>query len=201
MSTLVVVKKNGVICIAADSLTTFGRERLSASYTVSPEKICQFGGSYIGFVGSAAHETVLESVFSQEAEPPVFRDRQEIFEYFRKLHPRLKEEYFLNPKDEDDDPYESSQINIFIANPHGIFSVFELREVYEYTRYWAIGSGSSYALGAMYAAYDHMDSPENIAQIGVKAGAEFDSSSACPITSYCMALAGGDASPEGTEYS
>ncbi|MDM8550970.1 hypothetical protein QUF72_12860 [Desulfobacterales bacterium HSG2] len=189
MSTLVTVRKNGIVCIAAETVTTFGRERLRAPYTANPEKICRVGDSYIGFVGSAAHEMVLESIFSKEADIPEFRNRMEIFEFFRKLHPRLKEEYFLNPKDEDDDPYESTRICIFIANAYGIFSIFELREVYEYIKYWAIGSGSSYALGAMHAIYDHTDSAEEIAKAGVGAGIEFDGASSGPITSYCVSLA------------
>jgi len=189
LSTLVVVKKNGMVCIAADTVTSFGQERQRAAYITAPDKIYSVGDSYMGFVGSAAHEMVLESVFSQQTDLPEFQNRLEIFEFFRKLHPRLKEEYFLNPKDEDDDPYESTQMNLFIANRYGIFSIFELREVYEYTRYWSIGSGSRYALGAMYAAYDRTDSAEEIAQVGVEAGAEFDESTECPITSYCVSLA------------
>jgi hypothetical protein len=36
--------------------------------------------------------------------------RPRIYESFRKLHPVLKDEAFLNPKEEEDDPYESSQM-------------------------------------------------------------------------------------------
>lgn len=189
MSTLVMVKKQGIACIAADTATIFGQEKQRAAYVTHPEKIYRMGDSYIGFVGSAAHEMVLESIFSNEKDIPLFRNRLEIFEFFRKLHPRLKEEYFLTPRGEDDEePYESSQMNIFIVNPRGIFSIFELREVYEYTKYWAIGSGSSYALGAMYAMYDRAESAEDIARIGAEAGAEFDGSTSSPITSYCVNL-------------
>jgi ATP-dependent protease HslVU (ClpYQ) peptidase subunit len=66
----------------------------------------------------------------------------------------LKEEAFLNPKEEDDDPYESSQMTVMIANPSGIFAVYSMREVFEFDRFWAIGSGRSFALGAMYAQYE-----------------------------------------------
>lgn len=190
MSTLVVVKKNRVACIAADTVTSFGRERLRATYTPHPEKIYKFGETYIGFVGSAAHEMVLESIFSNTKDIPLFQNRTEIFEFFRKLHPRLKEEYFLNAKDEDDDPYESSRMSIFMANRYGIFSVFELREVYEYTKYWAVGSGSSYSLGAMFAVYDRLDSAEEIARVGVHAGIEFDGASAEPVNAFCIELEG-----------
>ncbi len=100
----------------------------------------------------------------------------------------MKEEYYLNPKDEDDDPYESSRIDTLIANPHGIFAVYALREVFEYSRFWAVGSGGDIALGAMYALYERLDDAEEIAKIGVEAGATFNNSTALPITSYTINL-------------
>ena len=58
----------------------------------------------------------------------------------------------------------------------------------EYTKFWAMGSGSEYALGAMYAVYESLESAEEIATLGVKAGIEFDDGSAAPITSYSVEL-------------
>jgi ATP-dependent HslUV protease subunit HslV len=95
----------------------------------------------------------------------------------------------LNPKEDEDDAYESSRIDALIINPHGVFGVYSLREVFEYTRYWAIGSGSEYALGAMYALYDRLDSAEEIARAGVEAGSEFNNASSMPLTLYTLELA------------
>ena len=63
-----------------------------------------------------------------------------------------------------------------------------MREVYEYSRFWATGSGSPYALGAMHAVYDRYDSVESIAQAGVMAGAEFDNASSMPMTRRVITL-------------
>ena len=82
-----------------------------------------------------------------------FSTKRAIFETFRKLHPILKEQHFLNPKEEEDDPYESTQMTALIANPSGIFGVYSMREVFEYTRFWAVGSGREFALGAMHTQY------------------------------------------------
>ncbi len=188
MSTLVVVKKNNKACIAADTMTCFGSNKQLATYDAHPTKIQRIGDTYLGLVGSAAHNIVMESIFLSEKTIPHFQNRLAIFEFFRKLHPRLREEYFLNPKENDDDPYESNQMDIFIANQYGIFGLYSLREVFEYLKFWAIGSGSEYALGAMYAAFDHFDSAETIARIGVEAGIEFDDGSGEPITCYCIDL-------------
>ena len=73
-----------------------------------------------------------------------------MFDTFLKLHPKLKESFFLNTKEEDADPYESSQFTVLVANPTGIFGVYSYREVFEFDRFWAIGSGRAFALGAMY---------------------------------------------------
>ena len=62
------------------------------------------------------------------------------------------------------------------------------REVFAFDRFWAIGSGKTFALGAMYAAYDSLGTAGEIAELGVNAGAEFDKSSAlpCQLISFPM---------------
>ena len=196
MSTVVVVKKAGKVCIAADSLTSFGDLKLNSKYDAAHDKVTRFKENYLGIVGSAAHQLVLESVFaSKEINDKKEKDkyinldlssRISIFESFLALHPLLKEKYFLNAKDEDDDPYESTQIDALIANPSGIFGVHSLREVTEYKRFWAIGSGAEYALGAMFAVYDDASTAEEVAGVGVAAGAEFNNASSMPLSSYVI---------------
>ncbi len=193
MSTVVVAKKDGKVCIAADSLTSFGDLRLSSVYDAAHDKVLRYDENYLGIVGSAAHQLVLESVFASKkvVDKKIeidFSSRLAIFESFLALHPLLKEKYFLNAKDEDDDPYESTQIDALIANPFGIFGVHSLREVTEYNKFWEIGSGAEYALGAMFAVYDSAASAEEIAQAGVAAGAEFNNASSMPLSSYVIDL-------------
>lgn len=187
MTTIAFVKKNGYAAIAADSLTTFGGTRLAAHNDASHDKILKYGDSYMGICGSAAHHLVLESVLKSM---PTLRlnSKAEIFETFRRIHPILKEEHFLNPNEDEDDPYESSQITALIANPTGIYAVYSMREVFEYQKFWAIGSGNEYALGAMHQAYNRYDNPAEIARVGIEAGAEFDKSSALPMTLYTVKM-------------
>lgn len=187
MSTIVAVRKGNRACIAADSLTTFGDTKQACGYESSYDKIHRFADNHIGLVGSAAHHIVMQSLLDDDTAHR-FDSRMAIFETFRELHPVLKEKYYLNPKDEDEDPYESSRMDALLINPHGVFGVFALREVFEYTRFWAIGSGAEFALGAMYAVYDQHEDPEAIARIGVVAGAEFNNATALPMTSYSVTL-------------
>ncbi len=187
MTTIVVVKKNGMVAIAADSLTTFGDMRLSSGFDAAHDKIMRCGDSYIGLSGSAAHNLVLENLIERNTKMKLHK-RGDIFESFRLMHPILKEECFLNPKEEEDDPYESSQITALIANSSGIFGIYSMREVFEYTKFWAIGSGREFALGAMHTVYEQDLSAEEIARIGIGAGVEFDINSALPLSLYSVKL-------------
>lgn len=180
MTTIVVVKKDGQAVIAGDTLTTFGSTRLASVHDAAPEKLLKHGSTYFGIAGSAAHQLVLESLLKKHPEF-TFNGREEIYESFRKIHPILKEEAFLNPKEEDDDPYESSQLTALVANASGIFGVYSMREVFEFDKFWSIGSGRDFALGAMYAVWKSRKSAEDIARIGVLAGAEYDTGTGLPM--------------------
>jgi len=182
MSTLVMVKRGSEACIAAETLTSYGSMNLSARYLTSPEKIIAVGDAYVGIVGWAVTQTVLQSAFASGCELPEIRTELELFEYSRLMHQRLKDEYFLNPRPEKDEPYESSQITAFIMNRYGLFGLYSQRSVDRFERFAAAGSGARYALGAMYAAYELGLPVEDVARLGVEAGIEFDNASAGPIT-------------------
>src|SRR5690606_41357422 len=99
------------------------------------------------------------------------------------------DEAFLNPKEEEDDPYESSQMTVMIANPSGIYAVYSMREVFEFDRFWAIGSGRDFALGAMFVAYGRAADPAKVAKIGIEAGAEYDTGTSLPLSLHTVTLA------------
>ncbi len=181
MSTVVVARKGGMVAIACDSLVTFGETRLPAGYEAN-QKMFRLAGTTVGAVGSVAHLAVLRSALT--ALPPEalkLDSREGLFETFLGLHPKLKERFFLNTKEHDSDPYESSQFSIVLAGVQGIFGVESYREVFEFERFWAIGSGRRFALGAMHAVFDRAKSAREVASAGVLAGCEFDTSSAGPV--------------------
>lgn len=187
MTTIVVAKKNGHVSIAADSLTTFGDTRLLDAYKRVHDKILEVQGTYIGVCGSSAHHLVLDSVL-QRAPELAFGSRAEIYESMRTLHPLLKSHAFLNPREDSDDPYESSQMTALIANDTGIYGLYSYREVFDYDRFWAVGSGRSFALGAMHAAWQKAKTAADVARAGVEAGIEFDRSSAGPYELHTIKL-------------
>ena len=188
MSSIVVVKKAGKAVIAADSLTTFGHTKFGKKYQRNSEKIHKFESSFIGIVGDAAHSNVFENIVEKYAADLSFDSRKHIFETYLHLHQILKDKFHLNPNVDEDMAYQSSQIDAVIANQHGIFGMFEFREVHEFEKFWAIGSGKAYALGAMYAVYERLEDPLEIARVGVMASCEFDSSCDLPISVHSLHL-------------
>jgi ATP-dependent protease HslVU (ClpYQ) peptidase subunit len=188
MTTVTVVRKGGTVAIAADTLVTFGDTRLGPGYEAN-EKLFRVGGSWFGASGTTAHFPVLRKALGTLAADELkLGSRDQVFDTFLKLHPKLKENFFLNAKEEDADPYESSQFTALIANASGIYGVYSYREVFEFERFWAIGSGRSFALGAMYAAWDKAKSARELAELGVRAGCEFDKNSSGPVRVHTLKL-------------
>jgi len=188
MTTVVVVRKGNTVAIASDSLVTFGDTRLDARYEAN-DKLFKAGDSWVGMSGTTAHFPVLRRALDAlPAEELKLHSRDQVFDTFLKLHPKLKETYFLNPKEEDADPYESSQFTALIANAAGIFGVYSYREVFEFDRFWSVGTGRSFALGAMYANYDKAKSARELAELGVRAGCEFDKNSSGPVRAHTIKL-------------
>lgn len=188
MTTVVVVRKGGQVAIAGDSLVTFGDTRLAHGYEAN-EKLFKVGESWFGMSGTTAHFPVLRRALNGLS-PEELRlgSRDEVFDTFLRLHPKLKDTFFLNTKEEDSDPYESSQFTALIANPKGIFGVYSYREVFEFDRFWGIGTGRAFALGAMYAGFDKVKTARDLAELGVRSGCEFDKNSQTPIHVHTIKL-------------
>lgn len=188
MTTLAVVKKNGVAAIAADTLTKWGTNKESASYVVNHGKLIQVGDSWLAVTGYTTFILVLKEYFSGADAPRDFSSVGAIFRTWQTLHSALKEQYFLLPGEDKDDDIESSQMDVLIANPHGIFGVAEHRSVQEFTKFYAYGSGGDLAMGAMHALYDGPLSAGEIARKAVEAAAEFDDRTGVPVQVHTVKL-------------
>ncbi len=194
MTTVVVVRKGGQVAIAADTLVTFGDTRLSQRFEENEKlfKVDAMGGpSYIGMAGTVAHFPVLRKALNALPKDQLrLGSRDEVFDTFTRLHPLLKETFFLQTKEDDNDPYESSQFSVLIANASGIYGLYSYREVFEFKEFWGIGSGRSFALGAMHATYARAKTAREVAEAGLAASCEFDRNSAAPINIFTIKLKG-----------
>jgi ATP-dependent HslUV protease, peptidase subunit HslV len=192
VTTLVVVRKAGQVAIAADTLVTFGDTSLPHRFEAN-SKVFKVdtpqGISYVGMAGTVAHFPALRKAMAAlPKEDLKFGSRDEVYDTFLKLHPVLKETFFLQTKEDDNDPYESSQFTVVIANASGIFGLYSYREVFEFKEFWGIGSGRSFALGAMHAVWDKAKTAREVAVAGMNAGCEFDKNSAGPIEVFTLKL-------------
>ena len=191
MSTITVVRKNGWVAIAADTLTKAGSQKASVAYISNHQKIVRVGDSYIAITGEPAVSFVLRDYCATTQNEVCFDDADAIFRTCLALHPALKERYFLVPEEDRNEPdeFESSHLDILIANRRGIFGVTPMRWVEEYPRFFAKGAGDEYALGAMFAVYDDPHrSAEEVARAGVEAAAEFHVGTGLPVISYAIEL-------------
>jgi ATP-dependent protease HslVU (ClpYQ) peptidase subunit len=192
VTTLVVVKKAGQVVMAAESLVTFGDTRLPHRFEAN-SKIFKVetpaGISHVGMAGTVAHFPALRKAML--ALPKVelkLSSKDEIYDTFLKLHPLLKETFFLQTKEDDNDPYESMQFTVVIANASGIYGLYSYREIFEFKEFWAIGSGRGFALGAMHAVWGSAKTAKEVALAGMYAGCEFDKNSGGPIDLYAAKL-------------
>ncbi|MFT7676781.1 MAG: ATP-dependent HslUV protease subunit HslV [Planctomycetota bacterium] len=187
MTTVVLVTKNGRACLAADTLARYGESKEPAKLIANHDKIVSVGDHTTGDVfmaptGPASGQLVLRSYFSDQEVLRKFGSDLEIFETVLELHKGLKADYGLNPKEDETDPFESIQMELAVCCPAGIFGVYPLRSVQHYTRYYAFGSGSTYALGALHALWERYSEPEDLARAAIEAAAAYDDGTALPIT-------------------
>ena len=189
MTTIAVVKKHGYTAIAADTLTKWGTGKESAAYIANNNKIVAAGDTFIGASGSATFKTIMHDYFARAKTKARFGSTLEIFRTWQAFHEVLKNQYFLVTTSDKDDSLESSRFDVLLANPHGIFGVGAHRTVQEYVKFYAIGSGTDVALGAMYGVYDDPKrSAEDVARFAIEAAAEFDDATGLPVMSHSIKL-------------
>ncbi|MBS1218130.1 MAG: hypothetical protein H6R21_1263 [Proteobacteria bacterium] len=192
MTTIVVVRKDRAVAIAADTMTKWGSGKETADYVLNHGKLLQVGDTWLGLTGNATFKTILADYFARPKVKPRFDTPLAIFRTWQALHAALKSDYQLLPGGHDDEPLESTRFDALIANRHGIFGVVAHRTVQEFSRYYAFGSGSNYAMGALHALHGSRSlDAETLARRGVEAAAEFDDATGLPIDSHRITLQAG----------
>lgn len=189
MTTIVAVRKNDYAAIAADTLTSFGNQKETADYVINHQKIIKYKENYLAMTGWGSMQHALEDFLLRSKKKISFNSPSEIYRASLLIHKELKEKYFLRAEDSDSDSFETSRADILIMNPSGIFALTEYRYIQEFSKFFAYGSGGDYALGAMFAVYgDESKSAEDVAKIGIQAGAEFDEGTGLPMNYYTIKL-------------
>lgn len=186
---IVVVKKNGTVSIGGDKYASASvLQKIPPEYVRDTEKIFSVGSSFLGTDENEAVSAALQQCFARKTKKPAFRNEAEIFTEFMGLHRILKDEYFLQPQSRNDGPFELLGFNTLIANQHGIFGAFSSHAVIEYSRFYAIGRGSDYALGALEAMYEREKSAENLVRMALEVSAQFEIEAGPPGKIYSVGL-------------
>lgn len=188
MTTIVAVKKNKSICIGADTLSVFaGGRKQSSIDLVNSDKIIKYESNYIGVFGNHSLFLAIKNILKRDKRKRSFSNEDDVFNEICQLHQTLKDEYDLISSIVGDS-FEPSRFELLIVNAKGIFKTYELRSVQHFARFYAIGTGSSYALGAMEALYSKDSSAEKIANKSLEIAAEFDDATGMPGKFYKIKL-------------
>ena len=175
MSIAVAVRKQGKTVIAADTQESFGDRRVLRSNHRST-KILHVGSAYVAQTGWGIYENILADYLSKGPVPRL-RNGKEIFAFFVRFWKQLRHKYsFVKDQvdSEDHSPFADLDASFLVVNRAGIFSIAGNMSVTEFKEYYAIGSGSSYALGALHALYPQRLTAEEIARQACEAATAFD---------------------------
>lgn len=190
MSIICAAIKNGEIAIACDTQINFGSLCASHKRIKNCIKYHEVNGSYMGLVGWNAIADIVNHLTQTQRELFNLDSRMAVFETLTRLHAVMKDKYFIEVKEDDENqPVESSQLDAIIINKHGLFEISSYREVNEYNDFWAIGSGRRYALGAMQVLHSMDITATEIVERAAIAAAEFDESCGLPVFSKMIKLA------------
>jgi ATP-dependent protease HslVU (ClpYQ) peptidase subunit len=175
MSIIVAVTKDGRTVMAADSLTSFGDGLRLPPNNCSVAKIRRVNGSLLGAAGWGIYDCILEHFLAGQGEPDL-SDQGPIFSFFLGLWKALHERYpFVNDQPHTrDTPFGDLDATFLVANHKGIYKVSHDMDVCRFNRYFAIGSGADYALGALFNLYEGGGDAASIARQAVLTAIEFD---------------------------
>jgi len=175
MSIAVAVRKDAQIVLATDSVTSFGSLQLDTSNHSAP-KVISVSDVYIAGTGWSKYDNILRDYIDRSRKKIELTHEAGIFRFFHRLWSDLHEYYsFVNDQVEDKEtPFGDLDASFLIVAPTGIFYVSSDMSVTELKRFFAIGSGQDYALGACHTLIDTDLSAADIAIKSVNAACAFD---------------------------
>jgi len=181
MSIVVAVTKGGRTVMAADTRSNFGSEVLPPDNQTT-RKIRRVGDALLGRSGWGVYDNILGDLLEQD-EPPALQDAPDVFRFFNGLWKLLHRRYaFVNDQSKrKDGPFGDLGGSFLVANRNGIFYVAPNLGVTRFEKYYAIGAGADYSLGAVHQLYDREQDAEVIARAAVETAIAFNVQCGGPI--------------------
>ncbi len=189
MTIIVGVVRNGEVAIAADTCTSFGSLNMTSDNIVDP-KLHQVGEAWIGGAGWGTYGTVL-SEYGPQHRKALLRTQGEVYRFFLDFWHALQRDYqYVNTQgDNRDSPWGQFDNSFIVASPGGLFGVSSSISVSAFQRYWAIGSGQEYALGAVHAMAGVEASASEVATAAAEAAIAHDDGCGGPVDVRTVRLA------------
>ena len=174
MSIVVAVAKQGPTVMAADTQSNFGAEVLPPD-NLTTIKLRRIGGSLLGRAGWGVYDNILVDLL-ERGETPDLDDAGRIFRFFTDLWKVLHKRYaFVNDQAKrKDSPFVDLGGSFVIANRNGIFYVASNLGVTRFEKYYAIGAGADYSLGALHQIYDREGDAGQVARAAVRTAIAFN---------------------------
>ncbi len=169
MSVAVVVKKNNKIVVGADTLQCFD-SNITDVDNLNESKLRRIGPTILASTGWGLYDNILDD-YLKGKKTVRLSTKQEVFLFFKKLWPVLHEKYTFvkNQCDDSDSPFGELDSSFLIATKKRIFFVSSNMCVTEFLKFFAIGAGRDFAIGAMHVLYDQNKSAEQIAHLAIEA--------------------------------
>lgn len=174
MTAIVAVRKGKKSVIASDSMTSFGSRRVPEA-NHSSVKIRKIGKAYVALSGFTLYKNILDD-YLKDRKVVKLNDKASIYRFILKFWKEIKENYSYvnNQSGSKYHPFADLSSSFLILNKNGIFTVDSNMTVTRFKQYYAIGSGSSYCLGALNALYDSDLSAKQIAKKAIAASIAHD---------------------------
>ena len=174
MGTIVAVKKSGLAYIGTNCLCT--RDPLvKPSLTSGHDCIFHIGDSLVAIHSYLAFQQAFETlVVRNQRELTIdLSSRSAIHSFFVGVHGALKNQSFMHTQFQPQQDFEWSPMTAIVLNKHGLFKVDSARGVFELSKFWAMGTGENFSLGAMHTQYESDKDAKEIVKSGLLAAQEF----------------------------
>jgi ATP-dependent protease HslVU (ClpYQ) peptidase subunit len=189
LSIAVAVQKHGELVIAADTLTTFGNTKVPHQLHAA-QKIRKAGSSWIATTGWGLYDNILQDHL-RRAKGLRLESEPQIFDFFLKLWRALHKKYTLvndQIEEKESGPFGNMDSTFLLANRSGIYYVAPDLSVTTVARYFAIGSGAPFSLGALHGLYDGKLGAAELAKKAVEAAMDFDNYCGGTVVSHRVPL-------------
>lgn len=176
MSIAVALRKNRQLALGTDSQTSFGSSRVPSD-NLKTTKIHQVGPTYLATTGWGLYENILDDYLARAPEGPRLETKGAIFAFFMAFWKELHESYsFVKDQSDKDDesPFGSLDASFLVISREGVFHVGADMSVTAFEKYYAIGSGADYALGAISAIYHDAPDAVTTCRKAIEAAIDFD---------------------------